>query len=166
MSEKFNLNLIPLLVLLIVELFAVYFIFSLIYSKSKGNKTQTKTHDENEIPLTSTSHTEDPTKPKMTLAQLAEHDGVQKPTIYVSIMNVVFDVTDSDKYKSGGTYAKFAGKECAVALAKMSFEDKYLNCFEEHRAALGELDSLKGWLDFMKKKYRTVGYIYSPKKDD
>lgn len=167
MSEKLKLDLIPLL-LLIAGLFAVYLIFSFIYSKVRGNKSprSEKQNDENVIPQPLTSHAEDPTKPKMTLNQLSQHDGAQKPTIYVSIMNAIFDVTDSEKFRPGGTYAKFAGKECSVALAKMSFEDKYLNCFEEHRAALGDSDSLKGWLDFMKKKYTLVGYVYSPKKDN
>lgn len=164
MSEGFNMSQIPVWVLVAGSLIIVYIIYAIIHAKSQSNN-DSKT-DKPEHILSPTPHVEDPTKPKITLEELAKHDGVQKPTTYVSLMNVIFDVTGSESYKPSGTYGKFAGKECSVALVKMSMDDKYFNCYEEHRAALGESESLKGWLDFMKKKYPVVGYVYSPKKDD
>jgi len=107
-----------------------------------------------------------PVTKTMTFEELAQHDGVKSPTVYIGVKNQVFDASNSESYKPGGGYAKFAGKECSVALAKMSMEDKHFNCFEGHKLSLAEVDSLEGWYTFMKKKYKIVANIAGSKKDD
>ncbi|KAI3758385.1 hypothetical protein L6452_05946 [Arctium lappa] len=53
-------------------------------------------------------------------------------------------------YGPGGPYALFAGKDASRALAKMSFEEKYLN---------GDLDALQDWEYKFMSKYVKVRSI-------
>jgi hypothetical protein len=48
----------------------------------------------------------------------------------------------------------------------MSFEDKYFNVFDKTKLTLLEVDTLNGWFDYMKKKYKIVAEIHSSKKDE
>ena len=57
---------------------------------------------------------------------LKKFNGVNCPS-YISIKNVIFDVSDSEFYKPNGNYYKFVGKDASVALAKMSISEDYMN---------------------------------------
>mmetsp|Transcript_21212 Transcript_21212/g.27394 ORF Transcript_21212/g.27394 Transcript_21212/m.27394 type:complete len:293 (+) Transcript_21212:147-1025(+) len=68
-----------------------------------------------------------------TAKQLAHFDGTKEDrgeefkNVYLSLNGIVFDVTTGkDFYGPEGPYAKFAGRECGIALAKMSFDEKHL----------------------------------------
>lgn len=59
-----------------------------------------------------------------------EKTGEDKP-VYLSVNGIVFDVSDGRNfYGPGGPYEKFAGRECGVALAKMSFDESGLDDLE------------------------------------
>ena len=60
----------------------------------------------------------------------------------------------------------FGGKEISVALSKMSFEPQYFGAYEKTKLSLAEMDTLNGWFDFMKKRYKIVGQLAGSKKDD
>lgn len=87
-----------------------------------------------------------------TFAQLRYFDGTKhekfpdedKP-VYVSLNNIVFDVSQGrDFYGPGGPYEVFAGRECGVALAKMSFDETHLDTTGELN--FGERQELDGWI--------------------
>lgn len=78
---------------------------------------------------------EEPDPPRnFTATQLRKFDGTEdensgepKP-VYLSLNGTVFDVSNGrDFYGPGGAYEMFAGRECGVALAKMSFEEEHLD---------------------------------------
>lgn len=88
-----------------------------------------------------------------TAAQLKHFDGTmdgeeQKP-IYMSVCGIVFDVSEGrDFYGPEGPYGMFAGRECGVALAKMSFDAMYLDNLDGVKDLnFGEKTELEGWLD-------------------
>lgn len=151
-------------ILLGVGLFVVY----LLYSKWRENKDleARRIAAEEERKQNPIVNNDEPVTTAMTLEELAPYNGVQNEKVYIAVKNMVFDVTSSESYRPGGGYSKFAGKECSVALAKMSMDDKYFNCYDGYKFPLAEMDSLQGWFDFMKKKYKIVAYITASKKDD
>ena len=55
----------------------------------------------------------------MTPSELSECNSGNK--VYVSICDLVYDVSSSDAYRPGSSYSVFAGKDASVALAKMNF---------------------------------------------
>jgi len=69
--------------------------------------------------------------------------------VYLSINGKVFDVSGGRNfYGPDGPYANFAGKECGVALAKMSFENEHLNDLAGCKSLnFGEKEELDGWVD-------------------
>lgn len=90
-----------------------------------------------------------------TVAQLKKFNGAfdeqlgEVRPVYLALAGTVFDVTGGkDFYGPGGPYEVFAGRECGVALAKMSFDDEHLDdvtgCANLN---WGEKDSLDGWID-------------------
>lgn len=90
-----------------------------------------------------------------TANQLAFFDGTkdekssEDKAVYLSMNGIVFDVSDGRNfYGPEGPYEKFAGKECGVALAKMSFDEKHLGdlkgCSELN---FGEKTELEGWIE-------------------
>ncbi len=90
-----------------------------------------------------------------TVTQLKYFDGGKddktgdlKP-VFLSINGVVFDVTKGrDFYGPDGPYAMFAGRECGAALAKMSFEEKYLDDIDACATLnFGEKAELEGWTE-------------------
>mmetsp|Transcript_20730 Transcript_20730/g.43216 ORF Transcript_20730/g.43216 Transcript_20730/m.43216 type:complete len:291 (-) Transcript_20730:28-900(-) len=116
---------------------------------------------------------ETPDPPRnFTLSQLAAFTGTppeaeneDTPPIYLSVKGVVYDVSSgSDFYGPGGGYAMFAGKECGVALAKMSFDLELLNNFQFDDLNFGEKETLNDWIvkfrDF--KNYPIVGRVKEP----
>ena len=100
---------------------------------------------------------EEPDPPRnFTAEQLRHFDGTKdektgedKP-VYLSVNGKVFDVTDGrDFYGPDGPYADFAGRECGVALAKMSFDKELLTDDLEGITNLSpsEKNELDGWIE-------------------
>lgn len=100
-----------------------------------SNKKQTQTED-------------DPLR-NFTLQQLRHFDGRDDKAVYLSVSGIVFDVSEGRGfYGPGGPYEKFAGRECGVALAKMSFDEQHLDDFEGIGSLnFGEKTELEGWID-------------------
>lgn len=100
--------------------------------------------------------TETPDPPRnFTAKQLLHFDGTKedrgddmKP-VYLSVQGIVFDVSDGRNfYGPDGPYEKFAGHECGVALAKMSFDTEHLDDLEGcETLKFGEKTELEGWID-------------------
>ena len=99
---------------------------------------------------------EDPDPPRnFTQKQLAHFDGkidekTQEPKpVYLSLNGTVFDVTKGKSfYGPDGPYELFAGHECGVALAKMSFDAEYLDDLEGCKTLnFGEKDELENWIN-------------------
>jgi membrane-associated progesterone receptor component len=90
-----------------------------------------------------------------TASQLKYFDGTKDPKtgenkpVYLSLNGTVFDVSDGrDFYGAGGPYEMFAGRECGVALAKMSFDTSLLDdmdgCVKLNH---GERMELENWIE-------------------
>jgi membrane-associated progesterone receptor component len=77
-----------------------------------------------------------------------DKDGNDKP-VYLSLNRTVFDVSDGRNfYGPDGPYELFAGHECGIALAKMSFDTKYLDDFDGvNELRHGEKAELDGWIE-------------------
>jgi len=86
-----------------------------------------------------------------TLAQLKKFNGDGDDTpLYISVSGIVFDVSKAKEfYGPGGPYECFAGRECGVALAKMSFEETHLDDLEGCTTLLnhGEKCELHSWIE-------------------
>jgi len=99
---------------------------------------------------------EEPDPPRnFTSIQLAHFDGKKdekmgddKP-VYLSVNGTVFDVSDGRHfYGPGGPYEAFAGHECGVALAKMSFDTAHLDDLAGcEKLNAGEKTELVGWIE-------------------
>ena len=90
-----------------------------------------------------------------TAAQLARFDGKKdektgedKP-VYLSVHGIVFDVSNGRNfYGPDGPYEAFAGHECGVALAKMSFDTEHLDDLAGCETLnFGEKTELEGWIE-------------------
>lgn len=99
---------------------------------------------------------EEPDPPRnFTLKQLAHFDGTKddggdddKP-VYLALNGIVFDVSDGRNfYGPGGPYELFAGHECGIALAKMSFDTEFLDDFAGVKDLKhGEKMELENWIE-------------------
>ena len=99
---------------------------------------------------------EEPDPPRnFTAEQLKAFDGTKDEKtgedrpVYLSVNGKVFDVTDGkDFYGPEGPYANFAGRECGVALAKMSFDTEHLDDLEGcNNLSPSEKNELEGWIE-------------------
>ncbi len=64
----------------------------------------------------------------MTKEELRKYDGTgPEKKIYIACNELVFDVTESENYKEGGMYEKFAGRDITIACAHYSTDEKYLD---------------------------------------
>eukprot|EP01016_Furgasonia_blochmanni_P026490 TRINITY_DN2811_c0_g1_i8.p2 TRINITY_DN2811_c0_g1~~TRINITY_DN2811_c0_g1_i8.p2 ORF type:complete len:149 (+),score=32.95 TRINITY_DN2811_c0_g1_i8:190-636(+) len=100
-----------------------------------------------------------------TYDELAQYNGVKKSKVYIALKGVVLDTTSVDFYKPEGGYHVFAGKDASVALAKMSFDQMYLNAYKTVELNEEEQKALDEWYDQLAKKYPRVGYVaetYTP----
>jgi membrane-associated progesterone receptor component len=88
-----------------------------------------------------------------TLKQLSHFDGTKdgdddKP-VYLALNGIVFDVSEGRNfYGPGGPYELFAGHECGVALAKMSFDTEFLDDMATiPNLKHGERVELENWIE-------------------
>lgn len=47
--------------------------------------------------------------------------------VYVAICDLIYDVSTSEAYRPGSSYAVFAGRDASVALANMNFKEENFN---------------------------------------
>lgn len=93
-----------------------------------------------------------------------DKDGEEKP-IYLSVNGTVFDMSREggrDFYGPGGPYEKFAGHECGVALAKMSFDEEHLDDLAGCSSLnFGEKTELENWIEKFQyyRNYPIVGRL-------
>ena len=119
------------------------------------------------------------TKKAFSIEELSQYNGITNPQVYVAIKDIVFDVSISRKlifwkqtkkliakYKPGASYACLAGKDITIALAKMSFEDQYMNVYHRVKLTKAEMETMEGWYKYLKERYQVVGQIGSSKRDD
>ena len=100
--------------------------------------------------------------PQMSYSELLPHNGVDKPTVYLALKNIVFDVSSADFYKPGGPYHVLAGHDASVALAIMTKEPEFVDhnkynweeCLDENEKIV--LDS---WFSKISEKYAKVAQI-------
>ncbi|KAL7560651.1 hypothetical protein ACA910_001335 [Epithemia clementina (nom. ined.)] len=101
---------------------------------------------------------EDDPPRNFTVQQLRYFDGTKDPKtekdkpVYLSVNGYVFDVSEGrDFYGPDGPYEKFAGRECGIALAKMSFDEEHLDNVEGCASLnLGEKNQLNEWYEKFK----------------
>lgn len=130
------------------------FCFVNAVSTPKGpNKGPKSTQGENEKEKEDEEDDVDPPR-NFTQKQLLEFNGSndekmgEPKSVYLSLNGIVFDVSDGrDFYGPGGPYELFAGHECGVALAKMSFNAEFLDDLEGCNSLnYGEKDELENWI--------------------
>jgi len=150
------------------------------WTNSQQDSTLTKNQDTtNGTNATSTggSDSDDEVEPprNFTSKQLLHYDGTQCPKfdepkpVYLSVAGKVFDVSSGREfYGPGSPYELFAGHECGVALAKMSFEDTHLDDIagckmttDGGKLNYSEKDALDNWLTKFEhfKCYPVVGAL-------
>lgn len=143
-----------------------------------GHSLINRTNTTHESDSDSDSEEEEDLDPprNFTSAQLLKFDGspenpsdessALKP-VYLSLAGKVFDVSKGrDFYGPGGPYALFAGHECGVALAKMSFSPEHL---DDHKGVKslnpGEKSELHSWTNKFE-HYRCYPVVGSLIPDD
>mmetsp|Transcript_13345 Transcript_13345/g.25046 ORF Transcript_13345/g.25046 Transcript_13345/m.25046 type:complete len:288 (-) Transcript_13345:74-937(-) len=116
------------------------------YNDKNGKEEEGQDDDDND----------DNEKPRnFTQKQLLYFDGSTDPKtqetkpVYLSVNGIVFDVTKGKEYYGpGGPYELFAGHECGVALAKMSFDTEYLDDLDGcTKLNYGEKEELDNWIN-------------------
>jgi membrane-associated progesterone receptor component len=113
-----------------------------------------------------------------TTAQLRHFDGTvgsgtskfdtEPKPVYLAVNGIVFDVSNGrDFYGPGGPYETFAGRECGAALAKMSFDEIYLDdpALCDH-LNFGEKATLDDWIQKFThyRSYPILGRLVTDKK--
>jgi len=98
--------------------------------------------------------------------ELKLFNGIAKPSLYLSILGDVYDVTKGSKhYGPGQAYNFFVGKDASRNFISGKFTDEDLN---DDIADLSnqELLSINYWVDFYRKSYNKVGVLMGRYYDD
>jgi len=139
----------------------VLFLIGYSYIMSSAPKQALPREDEEEE--------EEPDPPRnFTAVQLRKFDGTGDNPLYLSVNKTVFDVSKAkDFYGPGGPYEIFAGRECGVALAKMSFDESHLDDYSgcsDDSLSHGEQAELDGWIEKFKyyRNYPVMGRLIAP----
>ncbi|ORC93704.1 uncharacterized protein TM35_000015810 [Trypanosoma theileri] len=98
-----------------------------------------------------------------TREDLAEHDGVKKNSIYVSLKLVVYEVAPQF-YGPGQPYHLYAGREISRSLAKSDLTGKELDKDWVPGSSEEELQQLDQWIEKFKAKYPVVGWYVPDEK--
>ena len=81
------------------------------------------------------------------------------PTIWLGILGEAFDVSRGrEHYGVGGGYEFFAGRDASRAFVSGNFTEDGLVA-DITGLSPGNLESIRGWRNFMREKYAFVGYI-------
>lgn len=100
-------------------------------------------------------------KRDFTIAQLREFDGaVEEKPIYVSLKGDVYDVSSARHlYGPESAYHCMAGREASRAMAKLSFDERDLQCTQIDDLNAFERSTLDDWIDKFQhyKGYPVVG---------
>eukprot|EP00825_Cyclidium_porcatum_P016883 TRINITY_DN1976_c0_g1_i14.p2 TRINITY_DN1976_c0_g1~~TRINITY_DN1976_c0_g1_i14.p2 ORF type:complete len:175 (+),score=34.62 TRINITY_DN1976_c0_g1_i14:173-697(+) len=102
----------------------------------------------------------DPAKlPHMSLDELHQNNGKNGSKIYIALKQNVYDVSNSQFYKEGGSYAMFAGQEISVNLAKMDFNGSLFNTYKDGSLNQKEEKILQEWEKKYDTKYKKVAIL-------
>ena len=71
-----------------------------------------------------------PERPTFTRAQLALHNGQDKPTIYIAYLGTVYDVSHSRLWKNVQHYEHWAGQDLTAELKDAPHEEWVFNHLE------------------------------------
>ena len=92
----------------------------------------------------------------LTLSELTQYDGKktqqtadgkEEKKIYMSILGLIYDCSENGEqhFGSGGSYAKFAGRDITFALSKMSPKNADIDNFE-YTLTDNQLKTLAEWV--------------------
>lgn len=70
---------------------------------------------------------EDDRTTPFTIEQIRQYDGKEGRRCYIGLNGFVFDVSTSDSFKNGGSYANFGGHDISIACSQYSTDDKWLD---------------------------------------
>ncbi|XP_030746946.1 neuferricin isoform X2 [Sitophilus oryzae] len=95
----------------------------------------------------------------LTAEELSQYDGVHQPFLYLSILGIIFNVTEGKKhYGVGKQYNFFVGKDASRSFVTGKFNDNDASD-DVGGLSLQELQSLNNWLKFYSKDYQEVGKL-------
>jgi predicted heme/steroid binding protein len=97
---------------------------------------------------------------EFTLTQLKAFNSKGKK-VYLACNGLVYDVSSSDSYQEGGSYAKLAGCDASVALARMDLSDEALSLkLSDVTLTADQQNTLESWgTYFQSKGYEVVGRL-------
>lgn len=109
----------------------------------------------------------------MSIEELKKNNGETKPTVYVAIKNIVFDVTHSgifwryirESYRPDGSYGVFAGHDASVALGKMDLSGKFLDEYGKTEMKTEEIQIMNDWVNFFRQRYKIIARLGDNRKD-
>ncbi|XP_026813428.1 neuferricin-like [Rhopalosiphum maidis] len=91
--------------------------------------------------------------------RLSRYNGVDGGKIYLSILGIVFDVTEGRRfYGPGGSYSGFSGRDASRSFITGLFDEENLT---DHVSDMdpNDLIGLDTWLNTYKKKYKEIGKL-------